>query len=163
MSGGLFGSAPSVKQLPPQPLTSPEQQGFLQAAGDYLQSGAPAPGVQPYGGPFVAPQTAAQTGAVNQLGQITSGVGTGTGGVGSDIPQASSNTLLSLLGWMPPAAQAGSFDASTLGPAPIQATDYTAPMVGYSPTTPLIDPSVSSEAFQQGVVQPLTSNFEQTI
>ena len=164
MSGGLFGSAPSVKQLPPQSLTSPEQQGFLQAAGDYLQSGQPAPGVQPYGGPFVAPQTAAQTGAVNQLGQITSGVGTGTGGVGSDIPQASSNTLLSLLGWMPPAAQAGSFDASTLGPAPQQDTGYQAPQIDTSGfTAQTVDPAASRAAFQQGVVAPLTSNFEQTV
>jgi len=99
----------------------------------------------------VAPQTGQQTDVLGGLfDQIQAARGTQICGA---LPGQATDALSALLGFQPGQVSPQGFDISGWQ-APQQTTDYTAPQ---------IDPSFYSDAFQKGVVQPLTSNFEQQI
>lgn len=142
MTSSLFGSSPKVVNSGPQPTTSSQQQGLLSFLTNLLQGGAQAPGtpILPTGDAAVAPQTAGQTGIINQLLDLASSLNPGAA-----APTANAAT----------AAEGGALN--------FQAPQVAAPQTSFTPQAPIVSPATATQAFQQGVVAPTTANFLQTV
>src|SRR5579872_4786433 len=129
----LFGSAPSVKTTT-SPTINPTQENILNALAGFMQSGAPAPGVQPYQGTFSAPLSGLQNMSLAGLEHFASNV----------IPN------------MPQLDPTQAFQALSKG------LNYGGPGQVSAPTVQAqqIDPS---QVIQQSVVDPLTKAFNDRI
>lgn len=144
----LTGSAPKVEQLPPQPTTSPSQQNilgqlsnlFTQQLQQLPQGGAAVPS---YPAQTVAPQTQGQQDIISQLQGVAKNVPTG-------LPSSISNLL-------------GNYGNAIQGAQGYQAPQVTAPQTGYAPQGAQVSPAAATQAFKQGVIDPVTQNFQQTV
>lgn len=136
----LFGEAPTVKTST-NSTVSPLQQSILQQVAQYLQSGAPAPGSQPYPGTFAAPLDQLQSTSLAALEQQAMNVVTPQK---YDTTQAGDTLSGVLTGKIGVPEQ---FNAQTVSPSSVTGTT--------------IGPSAidATQAFRTGVVEPLTSDF----
>lgn len=144
--GALFGSAPQAT-FSTQPTISPDQTGLLGILTNLLGQ---TPGtVQPAQGTFAAPVTGPQQDVLSQLQGLLPGspinaaqLGIGTGAVNQAL-----TTLGGVQGYTPQQITAPQVGTPQFAqPAPATATN--------------IDPNA---AYQQGVVAPLTQNFNQNV
>lgn len=143
----LFGSAPSVKTST-GPTINPIQEGILGALATYLQSGAPAPGSSPYGGTFAAPTNELQN---TSLAALENQAMVASNQPPFDPTQAF-NTLAGVLS-----------GKSGVSSTSVRPTGVDAPLISGAPqvasnniSAPHID---ATQAFRQGVVEPLTGDF----
>lgn len=116
-----------------QPTILPQQQNLLTMLEQLLTTGTPPPGVTPYGGTFAAPLNSLQTTSLAGLEQIAAG------GTAPGQPAPITKT--------PQQTDAINQSFNTLN----EALGYTAPQID------------STAAFQQGVVDPLTENFNTNV
>lgn len=150
----LFGSSPQVKQLPPQPTVNPTQDNIINALAGILQQAqgtAGATQLPTYPDQTVAGQTQGQGSILDAL--LSSVVGAPT-----QLPSSISN----LVGQLPGLFQgAAGYQAPQVTAPQVTTPQITnTPQINYNPTVPTID---ATQAFQQGVVTPVTQNFQSQV
>jgi hypothetical protein len=149
MPSALFGSSPSV-QTTDQPTIDAGQTGITNLLATLLATGQQPAGVQSYTGQFAAPLTAGQTQTIN----AATGLPTGVNPAAQTTVNAALPAITNAMGYQAP--QVG------LAPQTAGATPNAAPAIS-APSTVNANQIGTQQAFQQGVVDPLTANFLQTI
>jgi len=150
MPSALFGSSPSV-QTTDQPTISSGQSGITDLLATLLATGQQPAGVQSYTGQFAAPLTAGQTQTINAATGLPTGVNPGA----QSTVNAALPAITSAMGYQAPQIGGGA-------PITSSAPANTAPTIS-APSTVNANQIGTQSAFQQGVVDPLTANFLQTI
>jgi hypothetical protein len=148
MPSALFGSSPSV-QTTDQPTISSGQSGITDLLATLLATGAQPAGVQSYTGQFAAPLTPGQTNTINAATNLPTGVNPAA----QSTVNAALPAITSAMGYQAPQVAA----PQTYGAQPNAAPTISAP----APVT--ANQIGTQQAFQQGVVDPITANFLQTI
>jgi len=151
----IFGSSPKVQNLGPQQSTSPQQQAATGSAVQGLEQMLP---IQPWNNIVAEPLDPQQVHLANQA----AGYGYGLPDPSTSAPmlQGAMGTNLGLQGFQAGQAAGAGYDPSGLQTPTVDPSRFQAGQVQTQWQTPTID---STQAFQKGVVDPLTQNWESQI